>query len=92
MPTGTIYYFYQCRRSYKGRKKIYYGEYFFSAQILEREDAPQDMENHILEEREVLLFHPKYDIISGKFKELYKATGEIVVRGNSHEFFADYGF
>ena len=92
MLTYTIYYLYQCRRSYKSRKKIYYREYFFSVQILECEDAPLDMENHILEEREVLLFHPNYDIISGKLKELYKAIGEIVVRGNSHDFFVDYGF
>ena len=34
-----------------------------------------------------MLYRPKYDVVTGNFKELYKTIGDIIVRGDSDEIF-----
>ena len=67
--------------------KFFYGDYFILSQILERANPPSDIKNHVFDEREVMLYRPKYDVVTGNFKGLYKTMRDIIVRGDSGEFF-----
>ena len=84
-----IMYLNKSRISYKGSKKIYYAEYFVLGQILERSDSPKNLDV-VLGERDVILIHPRYNINSGKFEDLYKCLGKIIVRGDQKQIFLDY--
>ena len=43
-------------------------------------------------DREVKLFRPRYDTVTGTFQELYERLGYITVRGDVDEHFLDYGY
>ena len=92
LPKNSIIYLNQGYQSYKYNKKIYYGDYFLVGQINECLNPPEDFENYELGEREVKMFHPRYDAITGKLKSLSETLGYIMVCGDTDEHFLDYGF
>ena len=78
--------------SRKGRKKIYYGDYFILGQIVECASPPDNIADYAFKDREVKLYRPKYDLVTGNFKGLYETLGYIVVRGDPDACSLDYGF
>ena len=42
--------------------------------------------------REVIMYRPRYDPVTGTFLGLYKTLGYIMVRGDPQEYFLDYGY
>ena len=55
-------------------------------------NPPEDFENYEIAEREVKIFRPRYDAITGQFQGLYDTLGYIMVRGDTDEHFLHYGF
>ena len=92
LPKNSIMYLNQGYQSYKYNKKIYCGDYFLVGQINECLNPPEDFENYELGEREVKMFHPRYDAITSKLKSLSETLGYIMVCGDTDEHFLDYGF
>ena len=39
-----------------------------------------------------MFYRPKYDVVTGNFIGLYKTIGDIIVSGDSEEFFIDYRY
>ena len=54
-------------------------------------NPPEDFENYELGEKEVKMFHPRYDASTGKFQSLSETLGYIMVCGDTDEHFLDYG-
>ena len=45
-----------------------------------------------LKKNEAVIFRPKYDTVSGEFLGLVETLGYLTVRGDSMEYFFDYGY
>lgn len=89
---NSIIYITQGYKSVRDNKKIYYGDYFLTAQVNECASPPEDLENYVCQDREVRLFRPRYDPVIGNFLCLYEALGYFMVRGDPEVHFLDYGY
>ena len=88
----VFFYLNQGYRSYKDNRKIYYGDYYILGQIVECANLPKNITNYVFKDREVKLYWPRNDQVTGNFQGLYEIIGYIIVRGNPEEHFFDYGF
>ena len=61
-------------------------------QVNECLNPSEDLKNYEFGPRELKMFCPRYNTISGKFKGLYETLGYIIARGDMDEHFLDYGF
>ena len=76
----------------KDNKKIYYADYFLIGQVNKCLNPLEDLQNHKCNDREVIMYRPRYDPVAGPFLGLYETLGYILVRGDSQEHFLDYGY
>ena len=51
-----------------------------------------DLKNHEFKPNEAKIFRPKYDTVSGEFLELVETLSYLTIRGDSMEYFFDYGY
>ena len=79
-------------RSVKVNKKFYYGDCFLIGQVNECLNPTEDLQNFKCEDREVIMYRPKYDTMTGTFQGLYETLGYIMVRGDPQEHFLEYGY
>ena len=92
MPENSIIYMNQGYQSWKDNKKIYYANYFLIGQVNESLNPPENLETYEFKDREVKMFRPRYDNVTGHFQGLYGSLGYIIVRGDADEYFLDYGY
>ena len=92
MPENSIFYLNQGYWSYKDNRKIYNGDYYILGQIVEYVNPPENIINYAFKDREVKLYRPRYDQVTGNFQGFYETIGYITVRGDPEEYFFDYGF
>ena len=52
---------------HKDNKKVYHGYFFILGQVIEALNLPEDVSTFKFEDREVKLFRPRYDSITGTF-------------------------
>ena len=89
---NSLIYLNQDYQSYKDNKKVYYGDFFIIGQVNETLNPPEDLLACDFMDREVKLFRPRSDIVTGTFQGLYETLGYITVRGDVNEHFLDYGY
>ena len=89
---NSILYINQGYLTIKHNKKFYYADHYIIGQVNEFINPPKDIHNYVCKEREVKLYPPKYDPVTGQFLGLYESLGFIVVRGDPDEHFLDYRF
>ena len=77
---------------YKDNRKIYNDDYYILGQIVECVNPPENIINYAFKDREVKLYRPRYDQVTGNFQGFYETIGYITVRGDPEEYFFDYGF
>ena len=92
MPENSIMYLNQGYQSWKDNKKVYYIDYFLIGQVNECLNPPENLETYEFKDREVKMFRPRYDTVTGHFHGLYETLGYIMVSGDEDEHFLDYGF
>ena len=68
------FYLNQDRLSYKGSKNIFYCDFFILSQSLEWANPPSNINNHVFNKHEVMLYRPKYDVITGNFTGFIKQS------------------
>ena len=91
-PENSIMYINQGYLTIKDNKGLYYADYYILVQVLECLYPPEDISNYVCQDREVKIYRPKYDTVTGTFLGLYKPLGYLNVRGDPNEHFLDYGF
>ena len=74
MPENSLFYLSQGRLSYKGSNNIFYCDFFILSQILEWANPPSNINNHAFNEYELMLYRPKYDVITGNFMAFIKQS------------------
>ena len=52
---------------HEDNKKVYYGDFFILGQVNEVLNLPEDVSTYKFKDREVKLFRPRYDSITGTF-------------------------
>ena len=70
-PENSIIYINQGYLTIKDNKKLYYADYYIIGQINECINPPEDLENYVCQDREVKIYRPRYDPITGSFLKLY---------------------
>ena len=65
---------------------------FLIGQVNECLSPPEDLHSYECGNREVKMYRPKYDKMTGVFLGLYETLGYVMVRGDPQEHFLDYGF
>ena len=53
---------------------------------------PEDLQNYKCEDKEIKMYRPKYNTVTGTFQGLYERLGYIMVRGDPQEHFLDYRY
>ena len=91
-PENSIIYINQGYLTIKDNRKLYYADCYLIGQINERANAPEDIESHVCQDREVKIYRPRYDPVTGNFLGLYETLGYIVVMGDQEEHFLDYSY
>ena len=91
-PENSISYLNQGYLTLKDNRKLYYADCYIIGQINECIFPPEDLENYVCQDREVKLYRPRYDPVTGNFLGMYETLGFIVVRGDPEEHFLDYGY
>ena len=66
--------------------------FFIIGQVNEALNPPQDLSAYEFMDREVKLFQPRYETVTGTFQGLYETPRNIIVRGDVDEHFLDYGY
>ena len=89
---NSIIYMNQGYQPWKDNKKIYYADYFLIGQVNESLNPPENLETYEFKGREVKMFPPRYDNVTGHFQGLYEFLGYIMVRRDADEHFLDYGY
>ena len=92
MPENSIICLNQGYQSWKDNKKVFYADYFLNGQVNECLNPPENLEIYEFKDREVKMFRPRYDTVTGHFRGLYETLGYIMVRGDEDEPFLDFGF
>ena len=92
IPENSLHYLNQSHFSYKCSKKVLHRDFFILSHIFERTNPPSNIKNYVFSEYEVMFYRPKYDVVTGNFIGLYKTIGDIIVSGESEEFFIDYRY
>ena len=87
LPENSIYYVNQGYQSVKDNKKIYYADIFLIGQVNECLNPPENVDSYEYGEREVVIYRPKYDKVTGASRGLYETLGYIMVRGDPQEHF-----
>lgn len=87
MPENSILYMNQGYQSWKDNKKIYYADYYILGQVNEKLNPPENVQTYEFKDREVKLYRPRYDNVTGNFKGFYETLGYIMVHGNIGEHF-----
>ena len=59
----------------KDNRKHFYAGYYLIAQIDECANPPEDTENYFCTEKEVKLYRPRYDVVTGNFLGLCESLG-----------------
>ena len=91
-PENTVLYINQAYQSYKDNKKVYYAVFFIIGQINECLNPPENIDSYEFKEREIKIYRPRYDTVTGQFLGLYETLGYLTVRGDANECFLDYGY
>ena len=91
-PENSIFYLNQGYQSVKDNKKIYHADMFLIGQVNECLSPLEDLHSYECGDREVKMYRPKYDKMTGAFLGLYETLGYIMVRGDPQEHFLHYGF
>ena len=68
---NSLIYLNQGYQTSKDNKKVYYGDFFILGQVNEALNPPEDLSTCKFKDREVKLFCPRYDPITGTFLGLY---------------------
>ena len=55
-------------------------------------EPPEDLKNHEFKPNESKIFRSKYDIVYRTFLGLVETLGYLTIRGDSMEYFFDYGY
>ena len=61
-------------------------------QVNECLNLPENTETYEFKDREVKMFRPRYDPVTGYFQGLYETLGYIMVRGDADQHFLCYGY
>ena len=77
----------QSYQSWKDNKRVFYEDYFLIGQVNECQNPPENFEIYELKDREVRMYRPRYDTITGHFQGLYETLGNIMVCGDEDEHF-----
>ena len=91
-PENSIIYLSQGYLTIKDNRKLYYADYHIIGQVNECINPPEDLENYVCQDREIKIYRPRYDLVTGNFLGLHETLGFIVVRGDPEEHFLDYGY
>ena len=67
MPENSIIYLNHGYQSSKDNKKVYYADYFLVGQVNECLNPPENLETYEFKDREVKMFCPRYDNVTGHF-------------------------
>ena len=89
MSENSIIYMNQGYQSWKDNKKIYYVNYYILGQVNESLNPPENLEIHEFKYREVKLYCPQFDNVTGNFEGLYETLGYIMAHGDMGEHFLD---
>ena len=89
MSENSIIYMNQGYQSWKDNKKIYYANYYILGQVNESLNPPENLEIHEFKYREVKLYCPQFDNVTGNFEGLYETLGYIMAHGDMGEHFLD---
>ena len=76
----------------ENNKRVYYGDYFLMGQVTECLNPPENLETYEFKNKEVRMFCPYCDTVTGHFQGLYETLGYTLVRGDKDEYFLDYEF
>ena len=91
MPENPTIYVNQGYQLFKDNKKIYYGDYFLIGQVKECINPPPHLQNYKDQDKELIMYRPRYDTVTDTFLGLYETLGYIMFRGDPQEHFLDYG-
>ena len=91
MPENPTIYVNQGYQLFKDNKKIYYGDYFLIGQVKECINPPPHLQNYKDQDKEVIMYRPRYDTVTDTFLGLYETLGYIMFRGDPQEHFLYYG-
>lgn len=69
-----------------------YRDYFIIGKINESLNSTENLSTYEFNDREMKMFCPKYDSVSGTFQGLYETIRYIMVRSNGDDHFLDYGY
>ena len=91
-PENSIIYIYQGYLTIKDNKRLCYADCYIFGQVIECLNPPEDISNYVCHDREVKIYRPKYDTVTGIFLGHYETLGYLSVWGDPNEHFLDYGF
>ena len=77
---NSILYINQGYLKIKEKKKFYYADHYILGHINECINPPEDLHNYVCKEREIKMYRPRHDPVTGQFLGLYESLGFIVVR------------
>ena len=67
-------------------------DYFLTGQVNECLNSPENLETYEFKDREVMMFRPCYDNVTGHFQGLYESLVYIMICGDVDKHFFDYGY
>ena len=75
-PKNSIIYVNQGYLTIKDNKKLYYRDYYITPIVNEcKWTSPEDLKNYAYQDREVKVYRPRYDSVTGNFWGLYETLG-----------------
>ena len=86
-PENSVIYISQGYLTIKDKKKLYYVDYYLIGQINECANPPENLEDYVCQDREVKIYRPRYDPVTGNFLGLYETLGYIMVSGDQRSTF-----
>ena len=78
---NSLIYINQGYLTIKDNRKLFYAEYYLIGQSKECANPPEDIEIYVCADRQVKVYRPCYDPLTGNFFGLYETLEHNVVRG-----------
>ena len=67
-------------------------DYFLIGQVNECLNPPENLKTYEFKDREVKMFRPCCDNVTGHFQSLYESLGYTMICGDMDKHFFDYGY